>query len=140
MDKDTRWVQRLSSYCRALDTLKQGIELGSKRDVSLFERSGVIKMFECAHELSWNALKDFLESTGESGLVGSRDVFQLAFRRGLVTRGADLMESVRDRNLTSHTYNEETADRIFRNILEKYYDAFEEVRASLLREKEKRGL
>jgi hypothetical protein len=43
-------------------------------------------------------------------IYGSRDAFQLAVKRGLIDSncGSVLMESIKSRNKTIHTYNEET--------------------------------
>ena len=38
---------------------------------------------------------------------------------------------IRSRNQTSHTYNEETADEIFRKIIEQYYDGFIQFRDTM---------
>ena len=50
------------------------------------------------------------------------------------------METIESRNKTSHTYKEKVAEEIFYDIIEKYYDAFEELRKALLKEKEERNL
>jgi hypothetical protein len=34
------------------------------------------------------------------------------------------MDMISSRNITSHTYNEETADEIFMKVVNDYYDAF----------------
>lgn len=138
--KDIRWIQRLDNYCKALDGLKREVELASKKTLSDLEKKGVIKSFEYVHELSWNVLKDFLEFTGETRIMGSRDAFQLAFQRQMIVQGDHLMAGIKDRNLTVHAYNEETANKIFRNIVDKYYGAFEEIRSVLLQEKRERGM
>ncbi len=141
MNKESiRFVQRLANYCKALDDLKEDVELASEKDLSKLEKKGVIQSFEYVHELAWKVLKDFLEFVGETGIIGSRDAFELAFQRNLITQAEELLEGVKDRNLTVHTYNQETADKIFGNIVNKYYAAFEEVRESLLKEKKKRGI
>ena len=47
------------------------------------------------------------------------------------------MSTIESRNQTSHTYNKDTADAIFYDIIQKYYDAFAELKHVL--EKEQRG-
>ena len=90
-------------------------------------------------ELSWLLIKDFYESIGKPNIQGSSDAFQLAFKRGLV-KNPSLMETIESRNKTSRTYKEKVAEKIFYDIIEKYYDAFEELRKALLKEKEERNL
>ena len=137
--QDIRWIQRLDSYCKALDELKGEVELKSQRELSDLEKKGVIQSFEIVQELSWLLIKDFYESIGKPNIQGSSDAFQLAFKRGLV-KNPSLMETIESRNKTSHTYKEKVAEKIFYDIIEKYYDAFEELRKALLKEKEERNL
>ncbi len=120
--------------------LGKSVELASERELTNLEKSGTIQRFEYTQELAWNVTRDFFTSLGDKDIQGSRDAFGLAFHRGLITKGEELLESVKSRNLTSHAYHEETAERIFQDIINKYYDAFEELAEALLIEKEKRSL
>ncbi len=101
--KDIRWVQRFKHYQKALAQLEEGIELASERELSDLEKEGIIQRFECTQELAGNVVKDFYESLGEKGLQGSRDAFEQAFAKGLITKGEALLESIESRNLTSHS-------------------------------------
>ncbi|GAL00502.1 nucleotidyltransferase [Nonlabens ulvanivorans] len=44
----------------------------------------------------------------------------------LIKDGKVWMEMIKSRNKTSHTYNEETADEIFNDIIHLYHAAFKE--------------
>ena len=137
--KDIRWIQRLDNYNKALKSLLNDIELSKERELSDIEQRGLIQAFEYTYELSWNVIKDFYQSVGEVEIQGSRDAFKIAFNRGLVLN-KDLMETVKSRQLTSHTYNEETASGIYHDVVKKYYDAFKELADSLEKQKELRDL
>ncbi len=139
-EQDIRWVQRLNSYRDALARLEEGVELASERNLSDLEKEGVIQRFEFTHELAGNVVKDFYQSLGHEGIHGSRDAFMLAFQNGLITKGEELLESINSRNKSSHAYSEEEAAKIFRDIINKYYEAFEELKKALCTEKEKRNL
>jgi len=138
-NQDIRWLQRLDNYNKALNSLFQDVELARERKLSEIERRGLIQAFEYTYELSWNTIKDFYESIGETGIQGSKDAFRMAFNRGLVSN-KDLIETVKSRQLTIHTYNEETANKILSDVVNKYYDAFKELADSLQKQKEKRDL
>ena len=125
-NKDIRWQQRFSNYLKALSLLEKFYDKG--KDLSNMEEQGMIKAFEYTYELAWNTMKDFYENQGETGIQGSRDTFNLAFRRGLISDGEIWMQMLKDRNRTSHTYNEETADEISENILTYYYHQFVELK------------
>ena len=92
------------------------------------EAQGLIKAFEYTYELAWNMLRDYLLFQGNSGLHGSRDTLRLAFERGLIRDGEDWMLMLQDRNLTVHTYNDESAQQILVNIRNRYLGHFQILR------------
>ena len=139
MEEVIRWIQRFDKYKKAFSSLSADIKLAEKRKLSDIEQRGLIQAFEYTYELAWNTIKDFYQSMGETEIQGSRDAFRIAFNRKLVSNQT-LIETVRSRQLISHTYNEETAKEIFNDIKNKYYDAFNELLTSLEKQKEMRNL
>lgn len=82
--------------------------------------------FEFTHELAWNTLKDFLSSRGSSDkLYGSKDATRAAFAAGLIDDGEAWMNMITHRNESSHTYNDEVANRISEAERTHYVPAFE---------------
>ena len=124
MNSDIRWIQRFDNYGRALQTLRNAAELATQRPLSELEQQGLIQGFEFTHELAWNLLKDFLEAQGIAGLIGSRDAIRTAFKNGLLEEGETWMEMIKARNLSSHTYQQDLAQRIATDILTRFYPAF----------------
>ena len=128
---DIRWKQRLSSYKKALAVLRGAVELSGERALSELEQQGLIQSFEFTHELSWKLLKDFLEYQGVSGIIGSRDAVRNAYNQSLISNADVWMEMIESRNLTSHTYNDETAKEIVRKICGDYESLFEELKEAM---------
>jgi len=124
MDEDIRWKQRFQNYKKALVTLKNAVELAAERDLSDLEKQGVIQGFEFTFELAWNVMKDYLEEQGINGIIGSKNAIRHAFNNGLIDNGEVWMDIVNDRNLASHIYDEETAEKIFAAIKNTYYFEF----------------
>ena len=124
MSLDIRWRQRFDNYQRALQTLSRAVALSAERPLSELEQRGLIQGFEFTHELAWNMLKDFLEAQGIAGLIGSRDAIRTAFKNGLIQEGETWMEMIKARNLSSHTYQLELANRLAAEILQRFYPAF----------------
>lgn len=130
---DVRWKQRLNNYLKAFLTLTEAVQLAQVRPLSRLEQQGLIQGFEFTHELAWNVLKDYLENKGISGLIGSKDATRSAFKNGLIGHGEDWMKMIEARNLSSHTYNLDTAQEIADDIIGRFYPAFEEMAETLTR-------
>jgi len=124
MAEDTRWRQRLDSFCQARHQLQAAVDLGRQRPLSELEQQGLIQAFEFTHELAWNVMKDYLAQFGTSRLIGSRDSTRAAFAAELIENGEDWMDMIVSRNLTSHTYNLEIAAALAKKIAECYAPLF----------------
>ncbi len=125
LDHDVRWIQRLMHFSQALAQLRDANTLAHSRALSKLEEQGMIQAFEYTHELAWKVLKDFLESRGVQNLYGSRDVTRVAFQMELITEGDTWMAMIESRNLTTHTYDEDTAQKILKSIRQDYVPQFE---------------
>jgi nucleotidyltransferase substrate binding protein (TIGR01987 family) len=137
-NKDVRWRQRFQNFRKAFSQLSNAAALTQQRELSDLEQQGLIQAFEFTHELAWNTLKDFLESRGRSNLFGSKDATREAFAAGLIENGDTWMQMIENRNETTHTYDEETADEIGEAILSRYVDQFEKFQRRFMRlEREK---
>lgn len=121
MTEDIRWIQRLDNWTKALNQLTKFMDRDELNDL---EEQGLIQSFEYNHELAWKTQKDFLEAQGVTDLFGSKSVAKQAFATGLVDDGKVWMDMIESRNLTSHTYNEETTQKIVSAIVDEYYPAF----------------
>lgn len=119
--KDIRWKQRFNNFTKAFEQLTEFLV---QKQLNKLEQQGLIQCFEYNYELAWNTIKDFYEAQGEVNLQGSKDAFRLAFNRGLIKNGEVWMDMIQSRALTSHTYNEDTAQAIITKITTSYYQEF----------------
>ncbi|MDP8241248.1 MAG: nucleotidyltransferase substrate binding protein [Candidatus Hatepunaea meridiana] len=129
--QDIRWIQRIQHFKKAFSQLTEAVELAQQRKLSKLEEQGLIQAFEFTHELAWKTLKDFLESRGVRELYGSKDTTREAFKTGLIENGESWMEMIKSRNLTTHTYDEDTAAAIAGDILNSYFKEFKALRNKL---------
>lgn len=92
---------------------------------SPLEKTGAIQRFEFCYELAWKTMRRILIKKGLEA-NNPRDVFRLAAANGLIEDPEAWFESIRKRNLTVHTYDEELAEDIFVWLPEfkKYLDSF----------------
>ncbi len=139
MEKDVRWIQRFSNYQKAFGKLKEAVEFirsitndvendNSWELMDEMRKESLIQRFEYTHELGWNVMKDYAHFQGDSSVAGSRDATRAAFALELIRDGEVWMDMILSRNLTTHTYNEDTANEIFTKIMNHYYAAFSEFR------------
>lgn len=126
--EDIRWEQRFANYRKALGQLQKFI---IKDELSELEEQGLIKAFEYTYELGWNAMKDYLTYQGILNITGSRDTIREAFSSNLITDGERWMNMLVSRNLTSHSYNEETADEIASAVVNNYFKLFKDLELKL---------
>jgi len=122
MDEDIRWKQRFQNYKKALVTLKNAVKLADERALSDLEKQGMIQGFEFTFELAWNVMKDYLEEQGITGIIGSKNAIRHAFNEGIIEKGEVWMDMVKGRNLASHSYDEETVEKLRIKIIETFYD------------------
>jgi nucleotidyltransferase substrate binding protein (TIGR01987 family) len=128
---DGRWKQRFENFQKALAQLDEADGLSRQRPLSRLENQGLIQAFEFTYELAWNTLRDFLTFQGVAGLIGSRDTAREAFKRQLISDDEGWMMMLNDRNRSSHTYNQKTADDIVEHIHGRYVTLFQQVSATL---------
>ena len=116
--EDIRWKQRYSNYERAVGFLEDALNL---ENPDITQKAGLIQFFEMAFELSWKVMKDYMEEQGISELRYPRETIKTAFENELISDGHEWLEALKNRNLTSHTYDEEVADKVVALIRNKYY-------------------
>jgi nucleotidyltransferase substrate binding protein, HI0074 family len=136
--QDVRWIQRFNHFSKAFAQLQEAVELSKQRKLTKLEEQGLIQTFEYTHEMAWNTLKDFLEERGTKKLYGSKDATREAFKTGLIENGEIWMNMIESRNLTLHTYNEETATEVISAILHSYFAEFLDFHARMQELKEER--
>ncbi|PAV27393.1 nucleotidyltransferase substrate binding protein (TIGR01987 family) [Tamilnaduibacter salinus] len=138
--EDIRWQQRLRNFQKALAQLNEAMALADERALSRLEKQGVIQAFEYNYELGWNLLRDYLKWQGLAHITGSRDTIREAFSAGLIEDGEAWMRMLVDRNRTSHTYNEDTADAILAQVRLEYHGLLRTLEMTMLSEEARHGL
>ncbi len=116
-NKEIRWKQRFINFNKAFIQLNNAIDIVSQIDD--LAKEGLIQRFEYTLELAWKTLKDFLESKGVIAKFPN-DVIRQAFQAELISNGELWLEMLQERNLLSHTYDEE----IFRYSIEKIVNSY----------------
>ena len=113
---------------KAFENLKIIIEAYEKEKDKIIEdglRDSIIQRFEFVTELSWKLMKKYLDENLVLEVYSPRSVIKESYKQDLIENGELWLDILEDRNLTSHTYDENTANRIKDNIVNKYVLEFE---------------
>jgi len=89
--------------------------------------------FEVTFELSWKLMKDYLEAQGFQ-VKSPRETIKQAYQSGLIDNGHVWIDTLTDRNLTVHTYDEELAKKIIEDIVYVYYPELRKFYEKLVKE------
>lgn len=114
----------LSSLKKAVSSLERAInvaikwknEINAGHDELETIKAGVIQKFEFVYEQCWKIMKRWLEENVNPESVDGitrKELFRMSVENRLITEIESWMEFHRARNMTSHTYNEETANEVF---------------------------
>lgn len=112
-----RWGQRFQNYEKAFFQLEKALAIPNPSET---ERAGLIQFFELAFELAWKTLKDYLDLEGFQ-TKSPRETLKQAYQSNLIKDGHDWIIALDDRNLTTHTYDEATAQKVADLIRTKYF-------------------
>jgi nucleotidyltransferase substrate binding protein (TIGR01987 family) len=111
---------------RAVDKLSDVL----KQEKNEYIRDSAIQRFEFTFDLAWKSMKAFLEESGITA-YSPRDTIKGAFQVGLIDEDPVWLEMIELRNLTSHTYNEFTAEEIYEalpNVLSRCKELLERLK------------
>lgn len=113
---------------KAFENLKIIIDAYEKEENRIIKdglRDSIIQRFEFVTELSWKLMKKYLDENLVLEVYSPRSVIKESYKQDLIENGELWLDILEDRNLTSHTYDENTANRIKDNIVNKYVLEFE---------------
>lgn len=118
--KDTS--ERLS---KAIDSLQNAVE--SNNPDKMMKRDSTIQRFEYTIELFWKFLRRYLLNMGnkEEELKFPKLVLIEAYKAHLIDDEYTWIDMLQDRNKTSHMYDEDEINEIYKNIVERYYPAMQ---------------
>lgn len=123
--------QSYENLYKAYLKLQQFLKEDNNTELS---RAGIVHAYEFTFELFWKFLQRYLENLEVLEEHGPSAVIRTAFQYGYIEDGQKYMDMLRDRNLITHTYKEETAKEIYTriknvhiHILEKFINKFNDM-------------
>lgn len=140
MAQNERIGKNIEQFNKALNALNNALEQYDKpfvaNDFALKKTviAGCIQSFEFTFETLWKLLKHIAEEEGIS-VNSPKSAFKAAFTLGFIdeTEEEIFYQILLKRNLTVHTYNEDTANEIFNFIREKAFKAIVNIKDKIER-------
>ncbi|MBM7583179.1 nucleotidyltransferase substrate binding protein (TIGR01987 family) [Caldicoprobacter guelmensis] len=126
-----RLREKLAGFSEALNRLKEALERDQSDDIVL---DAVIQRFEFTYELSWKLIKAYMSYSGIADVKTPRQAFKEAFAAGLIEEGDVWLGMLDDRNVTSHTYDQNTARCVYEKVKNRYYPAMSKLKEAISRE------
>lgn len=107
---------KISNLKKAIRRLEEALKEPAKNPLAI---DGTIQRFEFAFELCWKTLKFYLAQEGIE-VSTPREVLQQAYISHWIDHDRLWLKMLKDRNETSHVYDEQEARAIYRRI-KKYH-------------------
>lgn len=124
---DARFVLALTQFQKALARLHEVLALSETEVV----RDALIQRFEFTFEAAWRACWRWLRARGADAAEEAFAVLPRAHANRLIIDEAAWAELRRKRNLTSHTYQEQTAIEVAAFVRSTGVRCFDELAATL---------
>ena len=105
-----------SSFENAIKTLKSAL---AKDSLSDLERDGVIQRYEYTFELAWKMMRKTLLALGRNDISASpKPVLRDAMEEGLIEDIQKWFAFLEARNLSTHIYDPDEAERVYQSAKE----------------------
>ena len=110
--KNKKVFDSLQKFESAIKRLDEALTEDSSNPLAI---DGTIQRFEFVFELMWKALKRALEGEGMICQT-ARETLKTAYQIDWIGPEELWLQMLDDRNMTSHTYDQPTANQIYTNI------------------------
>lgn len=117
------YMKKFDQYVSHLKVLSRANEEDLTNE---FIVSGIIDKFYIQFELGWKVLKELLryEGAGQAATGSPREIIKTAYSYFDFIEETVWLEMLRDRNDTTHIYNQDAARQLVEKILNRYIQTF----------------
>ena len=117
----TRLTERIENFNNAFLLLKKSNEKYVTDKTDDIYKLALIQSFEITFELGWKVLKDYLFSK-DIEVFTPRDVIKSAFSSEILPSAQIWIDMAKDRNASSHEYNQDKVNKILERISGEYFE------------------
>lgn len=117
-------MKKYENFCAAFENLKEIYNYDEPYDTVVL--TGLVGLYEICFEQSWKMMKEILTAHGyEASATGSpKTILKTAFKAGMIKDDNLWLEALEARNNVSHAYNREIANYIVKQVEDKFYNMF----------------
>jgi nucleotidyltransferase substrate binding protein (TIGR01987 family) len=125
--KYIRFKQRFSNFEKAYSRFKEILSRDTEHDPIM--RTALVQAFEFTFELAWNAMRDKFESEHDpkEEIVFPRGSIQAAYDAQYITDMNPWTQALKNRNTSSHAYDDKFAAQLERFIRLEYAPALQDL-------------
>lgn len=109
-------MTKLENLIEDLKKATQRLKEASKLEPISIHKDATIQRFEFTFELAWKTIQAYTRDQGRD-CRSPKNCFRIAADLDLIKDPEVWFEYLNKRNLVAHTYNEELADRIYREAV-----------------------
>ena len=116
----TRLSERIENFNNAyklFETAQKSYINDKQNDIY---KLAIVQAFEIVYELGWKVIKDFLK-TKDIETFTPRDTIKEAFSSNILPTAQIWIDMAKDRNASSHEYNQDKVNLILENISTTYF-------------------
>lgn len=111
----SNFEHRLENFKKSVERLEEALAEYTITK-STIVRDGAIHRFKLCTELAWKTTRAYLAKQGFVELNSPKTVIREAYSYKIIDDQDTWIQILNDRNLTSHVYDEKTADEIFKRV------------------------
>ena len=126
----TRLSERIENFNNAyklFETAQKSYINDKQNDIY---KLAIVQAFEIVYELGWKVIKDFLK-TKDIETFTPRDTIKEAFAANILPSAQILIDMAKDRNASSHEYNQDKVNLILENISTTYFNELKRFKDNL---------
>ncbi len=116
-------MYKYENFIKAIARLQESIEEYNNNPTTTV-RDGVIQRFEFCAELAWKSTREYLQSEGYENINSPKSTMRTAYADGIIDDEKGWLSLIESRNSTSHIYDEQMANDVYKEICCNYLPLF----------------
>ena len=116
----TRLSERIENFNKAYNLFETAQNCYTNNKQNDIYKLAIVQAFEIVYELGWKVVKDFLK-TKDIETFTPRDTIKEAFAANILPSAQIWIDMAKDKNASSHEYNQDKVNMILENISATYF-------------------